>query len=76
MTLIGVLPEHRNRGWGGRLHRHLMWLAKGHTKSYVGSTDVRNAAMLQLFELNGCTFETEVWQLVAPLGESGTNAAP
>ena len=76
MTLIGVLPERRNEGWGGRLHRHLMWLARNRAATYVGSTDVRNRPMLQLFEKNGCTFETEVWQLVAPLGESGANAAP
>ena len=76
MTLIGVLPEHRNRGWGGRLHRHLMGLARGRAATYVGSTDVRNRPMLRLFERNGCTFETEVWQLVAPLETTETPAAP
>ena len=76
MTLIGVLPEHRNRGWGGRLHRHLMGLARGRAATYVGSTDVRNRPMLWLFEGNGCTFETEVWQLVAPLETTETPAAP
>ena len=76
MTLIGVLPEHRNRGWGGRLHRHLMGLAKGRATTYVGSTDVRNRPMLRLFGKNGCTFETEAWQLVAPLETTETPAAP
>ena len=76
MTLIGVLPEHRNRGWGGRLHRHLMWLARGRAAAYVGSTDVRNRPMLRLFEKNGCTFGSEVWQLVAPLEKPETPATP
>ena len=53
MTLIGVLPERRNEGWGGRLHRHLMGLARGRAATYLGSTDVRNAPMLRLFEKNG-----------------------
>lgn len=66
MTLIGVSPEYRNKGWGRRLHRHLMWLAKNRTRVYVGSTDVRNRPMLRLFERNGCTFGSEVWQLAAP----------
>jgi hypothetical protein len=33
---------------------------------YVGSTAVGNAAMARLFEINGCTLTTEVWQLKAP----------
>ena len=76
MTLIGVLPGYRDKGWGGRLHRHLMWLARGRTTTYVGSTDVRNGPMLRLFERNGCTLETEVWQLTAPPGEADATAAP
>lgn len=75
MTLIGVSPGHRNRGWGGRLHRHLMFLAKNRTRTYVGSTDVRNGPMLRLFGLNGCTYQTEVWQLVAPPEGAETPAA-
>ena len=68
MTLIGVSPEHRRQGWGTRLHRHLMWVAKEHTDRYRGQTSVDNAVMLRLFEKNGCTEVAEVWQLVAPVG--------
>ena len=66
MTLIGVLPAYRKQGWGGRLHRQLMWLAKQRAAVYSGSTAVNNAPMLRLFEANGCTFAGETWQLKAP----------
>ncbi len=66
MTLVGVLPEYRKRGWGRRLHRQLMWLAKQHAAVYSGSTAVNNASMLRLFEVNGCTFAGETWQIKAP----------
>ena len=66
MTLIGVLPEHRRQGWGARLHRHLMWVAKQHADLYRGQTDVGNAAMLRLFKKNDCVRVAEVWQLIAP----------
>lgn len=66
MMLIGVLPQHRRKGWGTRLHRHLMWLAKQHVERYRGQSSVDNAAMLRLFHKNGCTHTAEVWQLIAP----------
>lgn len=73
MTLIGVLPQHRRKGWGTRLHRHLMWLAKQHVQRYRGQSSVDNAAMLRLFHKNGCTHSAEVWQLIAPENSKTTH---
>ena len=66
MTLIGVLPNYRQQGWGTRLHKHLMWVAKQHVELYRGQTSTDNVAMLQLFEKNKCINVSEVWQLTAP----------
>lgn len=52
---VGVLPARRGRGLGVRLHAlGLHHLARQGARKYVGSTDLRNVAMLRVFERNGC----------------------
>jgi ribosomal protein S18 acetylase RimI-like enzyme len=60
---VGVLPEHRGRGIGRRLHRAgLALLAAAGVVKYLGSSDVRNAPMLRIFTRNGCrTTGTQVY---------------
>lgn len=55
LFFIGVLPEHRGKGFGGILHaKGLEMLAAIGVKEYVGSTDVNNEPMLQVFKANDC----------------------
>ena len=55
VSYIGVLPAHRGKGWGWRLHAAaLHLLAAAGAKRYIGSTDVRNVAMRRVFERNDC----------------------
>jgi RimJ/RimL family protein N-acetyltransferase len=52
---IGVLPEHRRKGYGTLLHAAgLEMLKERGVRRYVGSTHPDNAAMLQVFRRNGC----------------------
>ncbi len=52
---IGIVPEFRGRGWGKVLHaRGLKSLADRGATEYIGSTDLLNAPMRKLFDLNQC----------------------
>ncbi len=52
---VGVAPPFRGRGLGRLLHAFgLQALGRRGAKGYVGSSDVRNAPMLHIFEQNGC----------------------
>lgn len=52
---IGVTPAHRGRGLGRRLHAlGLGALGTRGLVRYVGSSEVKNAAMLRIFDQNGC----------------------
>lgn len=52
---VAVLPARRGEGLGTALHAAgLRDLADRGLARYVGSTDVRNAAMLRVFARNGC----------------------
>ncbi len=52
---VAVLATFRGRGYGRALHASgLSMLAERGVTRYVGSTDTRNAAMLKVFEANGC----------------------
>lgn len=52
---IGIIPAFRGRGLGKALHAAgLQFLAESGVAKYVGSTDERNAAMLRVFDANGC----------------------
>ena len=56
---VAILPEHRGRGLGRKLHRAgLALLAGAGVQRYVGSTDVRNEAMARVFAGNGCEIST------------------
>ena len=61
IDVIGVLPKLRGQGWGNRLHRHLLWAAKGLADLHEGGTDYSNAAMRRLLEKNGCVIDEEQW---------------
>lgn len=63
INMLGVSHDYRKRGWGKRLHRHLMWAAKARSPIYVGNTDSTNVAMQRLFEVNGCTPLRRDWEL-------------
>lgn len=63
VNMLGVAPDRRRQGWGRRLHRHLMWEAKGRSPLYLGGTDASNTAMRRLFEVNGCPEEGRNWEL-------------
>jgi RimJ/RimL family protein N-acetyltransferase len=55
LSYVGVLPEFRGEGLGGRLHlAGLALLAGAGVQRYVGSTDVRNEPMARVFARNGC----------------------
>lgn len=60
---VGVVPPRRGQGLGGAIHAlGLRLLADAGLERYVGSTDVRNAAMLAVFARNGCPVDgTEVY---------------
>lgn len=64
IELIGVLAEDRGKGWGTRLHRHLMWAARSLANEYAGATDYDNLAMKAIFEKNGCSFAEEQMMMV------------
>lgn len=66
INVLGVVPTARSRGWGRRLHRHLMWAAKGLARSYEGQTDASNLAMRRIFERNGCRQVDEQWEVEPP----------
>ncbi len=52
---IGVAPDHRGKGYGKILHaKGLEDLALAGAKRYVGSTDIQNVFMIQVFEANAC----------------------
>jgi ribosomal protein S18 acetylase RimI-like enzyme len=52
---IGLLPSYRGRGLGRGLHAAgLHLLANAGATRYRGSTDVRNAPMMRIFEQNEC----------------------
>jgi ribosomal protein S18 acetylase RimI-like enzyme len=52
---IGVLPAHRGKGLGRRLHAaSLALLAAAGLEKCLGSSDVRNVAMLRVFAAKGC----------------------
>ena len=59
--VVGVTPELRGKGWGNRLHRHLLWAAKELSDVNVGGTDSSNTAMRRLFQKNGCVVDEEQW---------------
>lgn len=65
---LGVVPARRGRGLGRAIHAlGLRLLADAGLVRYVGSTDVRNAAMLAVFARNGCPVEgTEVYLAMPP----------
>ncbi len=63
VNILGVALDKRRRGWGRRLHRHLMWEAKKRSPLYIGGTDASNTAMRRLFAVNGCTDEGSHWEL-------------
>ncbi len=63
INMLGVSLGARGRGWGKRLHRHLMWVAQGRAPLYLGHTDSSNTPMLRLFEVNGCTPSGKQWEL-------------
>jgi len=55
LSYVGILPEHRGRGLGRRLHRAGLGLLKeAGIPHYKGSTDERNAPMARVFERNDC----------------------
>jgi len=66
LSYVGVVPAHRGKGLGRALHAAgLHLLAGAGALRYVGSTDVRNAAMARVFEENGCAV-TSVQLLLHP----------
>jgi len=64
---VGVVPSRRGQGLGRAIHAlGLRLLAAAGLARYVGSTDVRNAAMLAVFARNGCPVDgTEVYLALA-----------
>ena len=65
---LGVVPGRRGAGLGRGLHAlGLRLLAAAGHRRYVGSTDVRNAAMRAVFERNGASVEgTEAYYRLRP----------
>ena len=53
IDLIGVLPDRRGQGLGGRLHAHLLHVAAQSFGTHVGGTEADNHAMRRLFERHG-----------------------
>lgn len=53
---FGIVPAKRGQGLGGRIHHYSLRLLKHqfHADTYVGSTDIDNKPMIQIFEGNGC----------------------
>lgn len=55
LFFIGLLPEYRGKGYAKLLHaKGLEMLSDFGVKEYVGSTDVKNIAMIRAFAANGC----------------------
>jgi ribosomal protein S18 acetylase RimI-like enzyme len=55
---LGVVPEQRKKGFGRALQRRAIEiLQKRGAKMIVGSTDVKNAAMIQVFQSLGYEFK-------------------
>ncbi|GAA0506784.1 GNAT family N-acetyltransferase [Deinococcus depolymerans] len=53
LDLIGVRPAQRGRGYGARLHAHLLGVAAQTFASHTGGTDAGNHAMRRTFERSG-----------------------
>ncbi|AWT36501.1 GNAT family N-acetyltransferase [Deinococcus arenae] len=53
IDLIGVLPQRRGQGFGGRLHAHLLHLAAQTFGTHVGGTEAGSHAMRRLFDRHG-----------------------
>ncbi|MET3699719.1 acetyltransferase (GNAT) family protein [Bacillus oleivorans] len=52
---FGVVPHIRGKGIGTIIHRHALVLLKQFKATYyVGSTDIHNQNMIQIFQRNGC----------------------
>ena len=72
ITYMGVVPEHRGRGYGASAHRHglAMLRAQGGTR-YHGGTSTENTPMLHLFRALGapalCAMEEWTLRLPAPV---------
>ena len=74
LAYLGVLPAFRRRGLGRALHAAgLGLLAGAGVKTYKGSTDVRNEAMVRVFERNGCTRKADQLLLRPPRPSSVPN---
>lgn len=59
---IGLMPKHRGKGYGKILHAKAMQLlAEKGLEKYLGSTDVKNAPMIKIFQTNGCELHTIRW---------------
>lgn len=54
INMMGVLPTCRGQGLGTRLHAHLLARAAERYLRHSGGTGADNAAMLRVFEKNGC----------------------
>jgi len=55
VKFIGLLPEYTGKGYGWRIHLHaLSLLAQMGAKTYIGSTETDNPAMIQVFKKNRC----------------------
>lgn len=68
LSYIGVVPSRRGHGLGRELHATGLSLLAGRGKTrYIGSTDLRNAPMLRVFERNGCRVKgTQAYYAIAP----------
>ena len=68
LSYLGIVPSRRGRGLGRLLHaKGLALLAGRGLARYIGSTDVRNAPMLRVFERNGCRVKgTQAYFAIAP----------
>ncbi len=74
LAYLGVLPAFRQRGLGRALHAAgLGLLAGAGVKTYKGSTDVRNEAMVRVFKRNGCTRKADQLLLHPPRTSSNPN---
>jgi hypothetical protein len=55
------IPDFRRLGWGNRLHRQLLFVAKNLADIHFGGTDFENVAMRRLLNKNGCKITEEQW---------------
>ncbi len=59
IRFIGVVPKFTGRGWGKLIHLHaLSILSDMGARTYLGSTETSNLAMVRIFQQNGCTIRT------------------